>query len=194
LQDPLPVLQSIQADIGDCMRCVLHKGRTNIVFGVGNARAKVVFVGEGPGADEDAQGIPFVGRAGQLLTQMINNTAKGEGLAIARDDVYICNVVKCRPPGNRAPEPDEMSTCGQFLDRQLEAIRPKAICVLGGTAAKYLLNTREGITRLRGQWQEWRGIPVMPTYHPSFLLRAYNQDKKREAWEDLKKLFHFVYD
>ena len=194
LQDPLPVLQGIQADIGDCTRCVLHKGRANIVFGVGDARAKVVFVGEGPGADEDAQGIPFVGRAGQLLTQMINNTAKGEGLAIARDDVYICNVVKCRPPGNRAPEPDEMSTCGQFLDRQLEAIRPKAICVLGGTAAKYLLNTREGITRLRGQWQEWRGIPVMPTYHPSFLLRAYNQDKKREAWEDLKKLFHFVYD
>jgi len=194
LPDPLPVLQSIQADIGDCTRCVLHKGRANIVFGVGDARAKVVFVGEGPGADEDAQGIPFVGRAGQLLTQMINNTAKGEGLAIARDDVYICNVVKCRPPGNRAPEPDEMSTCGQFLDRQLEAIRPKAICVLGGTAAKYLLSTREGITRLRGQWQEWRGIPVMPTYHPSFLLRAYNQDKKREAWEDLKKLFHFVYD
>jgi DNA polymerase len=192
--DSLPVLQGIQSDIGDCKRCRLHEGRTNIVFGVGNPNAKVVFVGEGPGADEDAQGIPFVGRAGQLLTQMINNTAKGEGIPIERQDVYICNVVKCRPPGNRAPEPDEMEICGQFLDRQLDAMQPKAICVLGGTAAKYLLRTSQGITRLRGQWQEWRGIPVMPTYHPSFLLRPYNQDKKREAWEDLKKLLHYVYD
>jgi DNA polymerase len=172
----------------------LHEGRTKIVFGVGDPNARLVFIGEGPGADEDAQGIPFVGRAGQLLTQMINNTAKGEGVPIERKDVYICNVVKCRPPGNRAPEPDEMEMCGQFLDRQLEAMQPKAICVLGGTAAKYLLKTSQGITRLRGQWQEWRGIPVMPTYHPSFLLRPYNQDKKREAWEDLKKVLHYVYD
>ena len=193
-QDPEPLLQGIQTDIGDCTRCRLHQGRTNIVFGVGDPRARLVFVGEGPGADEDAQGIPFVGRAGQLLTQMIDNTAKGEGIPIKRKDVYICNVVKCRPPGNRAPEPDEMETCGQFLERQLEAIRPKAICVLGGTAAKYLLKTRQGITRLRGEWQDWRGIPVMPTFHPSFLLRPYNQEKKREAWEDLKKVFHFVYD
>jgi DNA polymerase len=192
--DALPILQGIRSDIGDCKRCRLHEGRTNIVFGVGNPNAKLVFVGEGPGADEDAQGIPFVGRAGQLLTQMINNTAKGEGVSIERQDVYICNVVKCRPPGNRAPEPDEMEMCGQFLDRQLDAMQPKAICVLGGTAAKYLLKTSQGITRLRGQWQEWRGIPVMPTYHPSFLLRPYNQDKKREAWEDLKKLLHYVYD
>jgi DNA polymerase len=192
--DPLPILQTIQSDIGDCKRCRLHEGRANIVFGVGDPKAKLVFIGEGPGADEDAQGVPFVGRAGQLLTQMINNTATGEGLPIERKDVYICNVVKCRPPANRAPEPDEMEMCGQFLDRQLEAIQPKAICVLGGTAAKYLLKTTVGITKLRGQWQEWRGIQVMPTYHPSFLLRPYNQDKKREAWEDLKKVFHYVYD
>ncbi len=153
-----------------------------------------MFVGEGPGADEDAQGIPFVGRAGQLLTQMIENTASKEGIPLLRKDVYICNVVKCRPPGNRTPEPDEMETCGQFLFRQLEAIRPKAICVLGGTAAKALLNRKEGVTRLRGNWFDWRGIPVMVTYHPSYLLRAYNQDAKREAWEDLKKVLHYVYD
>lgn len=192
--NPLQVLESIQTDIGDCTRCRLHEGRSKIVFGSGNPEAKLVFVGEGPGADEDAQGLPFVGRAGQLLTQMINNTANGEGIPISRDDVYICNVVKCRPPGNRTPEPDEMETCGQFLDRQLDGIRPKAICVLGATAARYLLNTRIGITKLRGNWQDWRGIPVMPTYHPSFLLRPYAQDKKREAWEDLKKVMHYVYD
>jgi DNA polymerase len=193
-KNPLPVLQSIQADIGECTRCRLHEGRAKIVFGSGNAEARLVFVGEGPGADEDAQGLPFVGRAGQLLTQMINNTASGEGIPISRDDVYICNVVKCRPPGNRTPEPDEMETCGQFLNRQLDAIRPKAICVLGATAARALLDTKIGITKLRGNWQDWRGIPVMPTYHPSFLLRPYAQEKKREAWEDLKKVLHFVYD
>ncbi|MEX2301632.1 MAG: uracil-DNA glycosylase [Bryobacterales bacterium] len=191
---PLQILDNVQTDIGECTRCRLHEGRSKIVFGSGNPNAKLVFVGEGPGADEDAQGVPFVGRAGQLLTQMINNTATGEGIPISRDDVYICNVVKCRPPGNRTPEPDEMETCGQFLDRQLDAIRPKAICVLGATAARYLLSTRVGITKLRGNWQDWQGIPVMPTYHPSFLLRPYAQDKKREAWEDLKKVMHFVYD
>ncbi len=193
-RDPLTILNKIQADIGDCTRCVLHKGRTNIVFSVGIPNAKLVFVGEGPGADEDAQGIPFVGRAGQLLTQMINNTASKEGIAIQRDDVYICNVVKCRPPGNRAPEPDEMKTCGQFLERQLDAIRPRAICVLGGTAAKYLLETRQGITKIRGRWHDWHGIPVMPTFHPSFLLRAYNKEGKVQAWQDLKKVLHYVYD
>jgi uracil-DNA glycosylase len=193
-RNPLAMLQSIQTDIGDCTRCRLHEGRSKIVFGSGNPEARLVFVGEGPGADEDAQGLPFVGRAGQLLTQMINNTASGEGIPISRDDVYICNVVKCRPPGNRTPEPDEMETCGQFLTRQLDAIRPKAICLLGATAARYLLGTKLGITKLRGNWQDWRGIPVMPTYHPSFLLRPYAQDKKREAWEDLKKVLHFVYD
>ncbi len=191
---PEEILRIIQQDMGECTRCVLHQGRSKIVFGSGNPNAKLVFVGEGPGADEDAQGVPFVGRAGQLLTQMINNTASGEGISIQRDDVYICNVVKCRPPANRAPEPDEMKTCGQFLDRQLDAIRPRAICVLGGTAAKYLLDTSLGITKIRGEWQDWHGIPVMPTFHPSFLLRAYNKEGKRQAWEDLKKVLHYVYD
>jgi uracil-DNA glycosylase len=187
-------LQRIREEIGDCHRCRLCEGRTQIVFGVGNPATRLVFVGEGPGADEDAQGIPFVGRAGQLLTQMIEGTARKEGIPLVRQDVYICNVVKCRPPGNRAPEPDEMETCGPFLFQQLEAIRPRAICVLGGTAAKALLDRKEGVTRLRGNWYDWRKIPVMVTYHPSYLLRAYNQEAKREAWEDLKKVLHYVYD
>ncbi|HOQ45022.1 MAG TPA: uracil-DNA glycosylase [Bryobacteraceae bacterium] len=191
---PSVLLAQIRADIGDCRRCPLHAQRTQIVFGVGNEEAKLVFVGEGPGADEDAQGIPFVGRAGQLLTQMIDGTARREGMPIRRPDVYICNVVKCRPPNNRTPEPEEMEICGQFLFRQLEAIRPKAICALGGTAARALLNRREGVTRLRGNWFRWRDIPVMVTYHPSYLLRPYNQNAKREAWEDLKKVLHYVYD
>jgi len=152
-----------------------------------------VFVGEGPGADEDAQGIPFVGRAGQLLTQMIEATAAREGLPLKRPDVYICNVVKCRPPENRTPEKDEMETCSPFLFRQIEAIRPKAIVALGGVAVKTLLGTSTGIMQLRGKWLEWRSIPLMPTYHPSFLLRGYNQAYKREAWEDLKKVLHYVY-
>ena len=187
-------LEKIREDIGDCTRCVLHKGRNKLVFGVGNPQSKVVFVGEGPGADEDAQGIPFVGRAGQLLTAMIENTASKEGIPLKRDDVYICNVVKCRPPGNRTPEPDEMEICGQFLFRQLEVIRPKAICALGGTAARALLGRKEGVMKLRGNWFKWRDIPVLVTYHPSYLLRPYNANAKREAWEDLKKLFHYVYD
>ena len=198
---PLPALApsgdslvQIRADIGDCRRCRLCESRSKIVFGVGNEKSPLVFVGEGPGAEEDAQGIPFVGRAGQLLTQMIENTAKKEGIPLLRDDVYICNVVKCRPPGNRAPEPDEMEICGQFLYRQLSAIRPKALCALGGTAARALTGHKEGVTKMRGHWFQWRDIPVMVTYHPSYLLRPYNQDAKREAWQDLKKLLHFVYD
>jgi DNA polymerase len=198
---PLPALApsgdslvQIRADIGDCRRCGLCESRSKIVFGVGNEKSALVFVGEGPGAEEDAQGIPFVGRAGQLLTQMIENTAKKEGIPLLRDDVYICNVVKCRPPGNRAPEPDEMEICGQFLYRQISAIRPKALCALGGTAARALTGHKEGVTKMRGRWFQWRDIPVMVTYHPSYLLRAYNQDAKREAWQDLKKLLHFVYD
>ena len=187
-------LLKILDDIGDCRRCRLHEGRTNLVFGVGNQKSPLVFVGEGPGADEDAQGIPFVGRAGQLLTQMIENTAKREGISLRREDVYICNVVKCRPPGNRSPEPDEMEICGQFLFRQLSTIRPKAICALGGTATRALTGYKEGVTKMRGKWYKWRDIPLLVTYHPSFLLRAYNQSAKREAWEDLKKLLHFVYD
>lgn len=197
LFDPGPegdTLERIVADIGDCRRCRLCEGRTKIVFGSGNPQAKLVFVGEGPGEDEDLQGLPFVGRAGQLLTQMINNTAAKEGMSVRRDDVYICNVVKCRPPKNRTPEPDEMEICGQFLFRQLNVIRPRAICALGATAAKALLGAKEGITKLRGRWHMWREIPVMPTYHPSYLLRPYNQNAKREAWEDLKKVLHYVYD
>jgi len=187
-------LFKIIEDIGDCKRCRLHEGRNKIVFGVGNEKSPLVFVGEGPGADEDEQGIPFVGRAGQLLTQMIEGTARKEGMDLTRKDVYICNVVKCRPPGNRTPEPDEMETCGQFLYRQLSAIRPKAICALGGTAARALTGHKEGVTKMRGKWFKWRDIPVMVTYHPSYLLRPGNDPAKREAWEDLKKVLHFVYD
>ena len=187
-------LEKIVQDMGDCTRCRLSRGRNRIVFGSGNPEAKLVFVGEGPGADEDEQGIPFVGRAGQLLTQMIDNTAAKEGIAIRRENVYICNVVKCRPPQNRAPEADEMEICGQFLYRQLMVIRPKAIVALGGTATKALLDVKLGITKLRGNWHKWRDIPVMPTYHPSYLLRPYNQNAKREAWEDLKLVLHYVYD
>ena len=191
---PTETLAQIRDDIGDCRRCPLHEGRSKIVFGDGNEQAKLVFVGEGPGADEDEQGLPFVGRAGQLLTQMIEGTARKEGIPLRRAEVYICNVVKCRPPGNRTPLPEEMETCGQFLFRQLQAIRPKAICALGATAAKALLERKEGVTRMRGNWYRWRGIPVMVTYHPSYLLRPYNQSAKKEAWEDLKKVLHYVYD
>jgi DNA polymerase len=187
-------LAQISQDIGECTRCVLHKGRNKIVFGDGNPDAQLVFVGEGPGADEDAQGIPFVGRAGQLLTQMIEGTAKKEGIPLLRRDVYICNVVKCRPPENRTPELEEMEVCGQFLFRQLQVIRPKAICALGSTAAKALLGGKDGVTRLRGKWHTWHGIPLIVTFHPSYLLRPYNQDAKKDAWEDLKKVLHFVYD
>jgi uracil-DNA glycosylase len=194
LEPPEDSLLNILADIGDCKRCRLHEGRHKIVFGSGDEEAKLVFVGEGPGADEDQQGLPFVGRAGQLLTQMIEGTAAKEGIPIKRSDVYICNVVKCRPPENRTPEPDEMEICGQFLYRQLQAIKPKAICALGGTAAKALLGTKDGVTRLRGKWYDWRGFQMMVTYHPSYLLRPYNQNAKKEAWEDLKKVLHYVYD
>jgi DNA polymerase len=194
LAPPGDSLLNIIQDIGDCHRCRLSEARNKIVFGVGNENAPLVFVGEGPGADEDAQGIPFVGRAGQLLTAMIEGTAKKEGIALLRKDVYICNVVKCRPPGNRTPEPDEMEICGEFLYRQLSAIRPKAICALGGTAARAVTGHKEGVTKMRGKWFKWREFPVMVTYHPSYLLRPYNENAKREAWEDLKKVLHFVYD
>lgn len=187
-------MQRIREDIGDCQRCRLSKGRNKIVFGSGNEGSALVFVGEGPGADEDASGLPFVGRAGQLLTQMIEGTASKEGIPIKRPDIYICNVVKCRPPENRTPEADEMEVCGQFLFRQLLAIGPKAICAMGSTAARAVLGTKDGVMKLRGHWHKWRDIPVMVTYHPSYLLRPYNQNAKREAWEDLKKVLHFVYD
>ena len=171
-------LQLIRQELGDWKRCRLHEGRTNIVFGVGNPKAEVCFVGEGPGADEDAQGEPFVGRAGQLLNKMI------EAMGFRRQDVYICNVVKCRPPSNRAPEPDEMETCSPFLRAQLRAIQPKAIVVLGKTAVQALLNDRSPISRLRGRWREYEGIPLMPTFHPAYLLRS--PGEKSKAWEDLK--------
>jgi uracil-DNA glycosylase len=170
-------LDEVRREIGDCTRCKLCKGRRNIVFGVGNPRAELVFVGEGPGADEDAQGIPFVGKAGQLLTKMI------EAMGFARDDVYICNVVKCRPPDNRNPEIDEIAACEPFLRAQLGAIRPKVIVALGKFAAQTLLRDETKITQLRGKWREYCGIPLMPTYHPAYLLR--NPAEKRAAWGDL---------
>lgn len=191
---PDDTLLRVRQDIGDCTRCRLHEGRNKLVFGAGPENARVVFVGEGPGADEDASGEPFVGKAGQLLTQMIDNTASREGLPMRRADVYICNVVKCRPPENRAPRPDESGTCGQFLVRQLLVIQPKVIIVMGNTATQHLLQVKEGVTKLRGRWHDWRGIPVMVTWHPSYLLRQVNQTAKRESWEDLKSAFHRAYD
>ena len=173
-------LAAIRADIGDCTRCKLHSGRTNLVFGVGNPEARLMFVGEGPGADEDEQGIPFVGRAGQLLTQII------KAMGFERDDVYIANVVKCRPPGNRNPEPDEIEVCEPFLLRQIEAIKPEVIVALGKFAAQTLLRSDIPITRLRGQFLKLRDIDVMPTFHPSYLLR--NPAAKREVWDDMKKV------
>jgi DNA polymerase len=174
-------LAAIKTDIGpDCPRCKLATlGRTQVVFGVGNPNADLMFVGEAPGGDEDIQGIPFVGRAGQLLTKMI--------LAInfERDQVYIANVIKCRPPGNRNPEPDEIASCEPFLFQQIDAIRPRVIVALGAFAAKTLLRTEEPISRLRGRIYDFRGAKLIPTFHPSFLLRS--PDRKRDAWEDLKK-------
>lgn len=172
-------LALIRDDIGDCTRCKLHTlGRKQIVFGVGNPNADLMFVGEAPGADEDVQGIPFVGRAGQLLTKMI------EAMGFRRDDVYIANVIKCRPPDNRNPEPDEVEMCEQFLFRQIASIQPKVIVALGSFAAKALLKTQTPISRLRGRVYEYHGAKLVPTFHPSYLLRTPGQ--KREAWEDLK--------
>jgi uracil-DNA glycosylase len=176
----LELLTAIRDDIGDCTRCKLHaQGRTQVVFGVGNPSADLMFVGEAPGADEDAQGIPFVGRAGQLLTKMI------EAMGFSRDDVYIANVLKCRPPGNRNPEPDEIAMCQPFLFRQLASIQPKVVIALGAFAARTLLETQDPISRLRGRVFDYRGAKLIPTFHPSFLLRS--PGYKREAWDDLKK-------
>jgi len=179
---PRETLDDVLKDLGsDCRRCKLWKGRKSIVFGSGNPNAKLVFVGEGPGADEDEQGLPFVGRAGQLLTEMIE-----KGLKIPRPEVYICNIVKCRPPGNRKPEKDEVAACRQFVERQLDAIRPRVVCALGATAAETLLETRESMGRLRGRWFEFHGHPLMVTFHPAYLLR--DPSKKRETWTDLKTI------
>lgn len=177
-------LERICGELAGCTRCKLHRRRTNIVFGVGNPHAELVFVGEGPGHDEDVQGIPFVGRAGQLLTQMIN------AMGLSRDDVYIANVVKCRPPENRTPEKDEIATCLPFLFRQLSNINPKVIVCLGSVAAQALLNTHKSISNFRGQWLDFRGAKLMATYHPAYLLR--NPHAKPEVWADLKKVMAFL--
>jgi len=177
-------LERIREEIGDCKRCKLHKARTNIVFGVGNPKAELVFVGEGPGHDEDVQGEPFVGRAGKLLTQMI------EAMGLRRQDVYICNVVKCRPPENRLPERDEIATCSPFLFRQLGVIQPKVVCCLGACAAQTLLATNQGISRYRGEWLDYRGSKLIATYHPAYLLR--NPNAKSEVWKDLQKVMAFL--
>jgi uracil-DNA glycosylase family 4 len=173
-------LLKIRENLGECTRCKLHSTRHKIVFGDGNPKAELVFVGEGPGADEDAQGLPFVGRAGRLLTQMI------EAMGLQRKDVYICNVVKCRPPENRQPEEDEVSTCSPFLLRQIDTIAPKVIVCLGAVAAKTLLQTNRGISQFRGEWLEFRGRKLLATYHPAYLLR--NPPAKSEVWKDLQKV------
>jgi uracil-DNA glycosylase len=179
VSDPVEALRLIREDIGDCTRCVLHKqGRKQIVFGVGNPKAELMFIGEAPGADEDLQGEPFVGRAGQLLNNMI------KAMGIRREDVYIANIIKCRPPGNRTPERDECETCSPFLMRQIEVVKPKAIVALGAVAAKTLLAVNAPMSELRGRWYDFRGTKLAVTYHPAFLLRDPRQ--KKETWKDLQ--------
>ena len=183
---PSPVFRAATLDqlrdaIGDCRRCKLSSGRTHLVFGVGNPNAELMFVGEGPGRDEDIQGEPFVGRAGQLLTDIIT-----KGMGLRRDDVYIANVVKCRPPDNRNPEPDEVSSCEPFLKKQIELVKPKIIVGLGKFAVQTLLQSKIPITRVRGQWHTYQGIKLMPTLHPAYLLR--NPADKKLVWEDIKKV------
>ena len=173
-------LELLREELGPCTRCPLHSTRTNLVYGVGNPDADLMFVGEAPGRDEDAQGIPFVGRAGQLLTKII------EAIDLDRDDVYIANVIKCRPPNNRNPEPDEVATCEPFLFGQVDAIQPKVIVALGGFAVRTLLQSDEAISRLRGRVFDYRGAKLVPTFHPAYLLRS--PDKKRDVWEDMKRV------
>jgi len=182
--DAVAALRAIREDIGDCTRCGLSRGRKNIVFGVGNPKADIMFIGEGPGADEDEQGEPFVGRAGQLLNNMI------AAMGLHREDVYIANVVKCRPPQNRAPERDEIETCSPFLMRQVDVIRPKIIVALGATAAKTLLGISDSMASLRGRLYDFRGTKLAVTYHPAFLLRDPRQ--KKEAWKDLQMVMNFL--
>jgi len=183
--DPTTALKLIREDLGDCTRCRLHQqGRKQIVFGVGNPEADLMFVGEGPGADEDQQGEPFVGRAGQLLNKMI------EAMGLKREDVYIANVVKCRPPGNRTPERDECDTCSPFLYRQIDVIKPRAIVALGAVAAKTLLGLNDTMANMRGQWFDYRGTKLRVTYHPAYLLRDPRQ--KSEAWKDLQEVMKYL--
>ncbi len=173
-------LEQIRSDLGECSRCKLSRDRTTLVFGVGSSDADLVFVGEAPGRDEDLQGVPFVGRAGQLLTKIIGS------IGLTRDEVYIANVIKCRPPNNRNPERDEVQTCEPFLFRQLDVIRPKVVVALGAFAVRTLLDSDQAISRLRGQVYDFRGAKLVPTYHPAFLLRS--PDRKRDVWDDMKKV------
>ena len=177
-------LEEIREELGDCKRCKLHQTRQSIVFGEGNAKARLIFVGEGPGYDEDVQGRPFVGRAGQLLTKII------QSMHLDRETVYIANIIKCRPPQNRNPQPDEIAACFPFLEKQIEVIQPKIICALGTFSAQSLLGTTEKITALRGKHFDFHGITVIPTYHPAFLLR--NPERKREVWEDMKQIMDLL--
>ncbi len=181
---PVQRLEEIRKEMGDCRRCKLHRTRRTLVFGEGNPEAGLMFVGEGPGYDEDVQGRPFVGRAGQLLTKII------ESIQLRREDVYIANIIKCRPPQNRNPEPDEIEACHPFLMMQIEAIRPKIICALGTFAGQTLLKTDAKITALRGKLYEREGIRILPTYHPAYLLR--NPERKREVWEDIKRISQWM--
>jgi DNA polymerase len=176
-----PTLQAVSEVLGECTRCPLSQTRNRIVFGDGNPDADLMFIGEGPGAEEDRRGLPFVGRAGELLTSMIE-----KGLGISRSEVYICNIVKCRPPGNRTPLPDEAATCRPFLDGQISAVRPRVIVALGRPATNLLLGRDESITKIRGIWHEYRGIPLMPTFHPAYVLRQYTPENRRAVWSDLK--------
>ena len=173
-------LAAVREELGDCRRCTLCQGRTQIVFGEGNPEPRVVFVGEGPGAEEDRTGRPFVGPAGELLTRMI------EACGWKRSEVYICNIVKCRPPGNRDPEPDEVEACRPFLERQLRALAPEVIVTLGRPATSALLGRSVSITQLRGRWQQWREIPLMPTFHPAYVLRNYTLQTRQQVWDDLR--------
>jgi uracil-DNA glycosylase len=182
--NPSNALEGLRTEIGDCSRCGLHQGRTRLVFGEGNPLTPLVFVGEGPGRDEDLAGRPFVGAAGQLLDKIIN------AMGYRRDQIYICNVVKCRPPGNRTPGPEECATCGQFVRRQLEIINPKVVVALGATAAKYLLGVEAPLGALRGRFHDLGPIKVMPTYHPAYLLR--NPAGKRPVWEDMQKVMKLL--
>ena len=179
--DQRPSLEIVREQLGACTRCGLCEGRSTIVFGDGNPDADLMFIGEGPGEQEDRQGLPFVGRAGELLTQMIE-----KGIGVPRSDVYICNIVKCRPPRNRTPLPPEVSACRPFLDGQIRAVAPKVIVTLGKPAASLLLDREIAITRLRGTWQDYQGIPLMPTLHPAYVLRQYTPENRRAVWQDLQ--------
>lgn len=180
-EEKTKTLEDVRLELGECTRCPLCERRNRIVFGDGNPNAALMFIGEGPGEEEDRRGLPFVGRAGELLTQMIER-----GLEIPRSEVYICNIVKCRPPGNRTPQPNEVATCKPFLDGQIDAVKPRTIVALGRPATSLLLGRDVSITRVRGTWHEYQGIPLMPTFHPAYLLRQYTAENRRVVWEDLK--------